>query len=208
MRRWRSSSRPAFPSKNHLSPFFTIGTGNGQSSSPTRRNALFPLFGSTETLFFSRASATKLAACCWSCAYSPDRTMSSPPGPKIWSNALTSNFSAASISASAARCGVSKLRVSTVEAAGVAGGFCMADCGVAKETANREAEATVQPNQRYFAKGLFTDVDSMPVLRLVSYLRRPPPPRPPPPRLKPPPPPRDPMLEEPRLLLARALDPL
>ena len=40
--------------------------------------------------------------------------------------------------------------------------------------------------------------------RSVTYLRRPPP-RPP---LKPPPPPRDPMLEEPRLLLPRALDPL
>ena len=41
----------------------------------------------------------------------------------------------------------------------------------------------------------------------AAYLRRPPPPpRLPPP--KPPPPPRDPMLEEPRLLLARALDPL
>jgi len=39
----------------------------------------------------------------------------------------------------------------------------------------------------------------------VAYLRRPPPP----PRLKPPPPPlRDPMLEVPRLLLLRALDPL
>src|SRR6202011_4882759 len=53
---------------------------------------------------------------------------------------------------------------------------------------------------------------------LAHYLRRPPPrrpppPRDPPPRLKPPPPrlkppPRDPMLEKPRLLLLRALDPL
>ncbi len=67
-----------------------------------------------------------------------------------------------------------------------------------------------------------------PVISFRSiYLRRPPPPlRPPPPRLKPPPPrlkppprepppprlkpplPRDRMLEEPRLLLLRALDPL
>ena len=42
-------------------------------------------------------------------------------------------------------------------------------------------------------------LDSLP----CSYLRRPPPPP-----LRAPPPPRDPMLEEPRLLLARALDPL
>src|SRR5580692_4199315 len=43
----------------------------------------------------------------------------------------------------------------------------------------------------------------------ATYLRRPPPPPPrPPPPPKPPPPPRDPMLDAPRLPLARALDPL
>src|SRR5262249_31314861 len=50
-----------------------------------------------------------------------------------------------------------------------------------------------------------------PFTRPLSLRRRPPPPPlspPPPPRLKPPPPPRDPMLEAPRLLPERALDPL
>jgi len=42
MRRWRSSWRPAFASKYHLPPNFTNGTGKGQSSSPTRRNARLP----------------------------------------------------------------------------------------------------------------------------------------------------------------------
>jgi len=46
--------RPALASKNHLSPNFTSGTGKGQSSLPTRRNARFPRLGSTETLFFRR----------------------------------------------------------------------------------------------------------------------------------------------------------
>ena len=87
----------------------------------------------------------------------------------------------------------------------MADGLSMGDCCAAKGAANRKAEAAVQPSQRYFEICLFAAVDFTPVLLLVSYLRRPPPPRPPPP---PEPPPRDPMLEEPRLLLARALDPL
>src|SRR5207245_536476 len=132
------------------------------------------------------SSAAKLVACCRSCAYSPDRTMSSPPGPKFCSKVFTSNLSAASISASTACCGVSKLRVPTVEAAGVADGLSMGDCCAAKGAANRKAEAAVQPSQRYFEICLFAAVDFTPVLLLVSYLRRPPPPRPPPP---PPPPP-------------------
>src|SRR5207249_11464106 len=55
-----------------------------------------------------------------------------------------------SISASTACCGVSKLRVPTVEAAGVADGLSMGDCCAAKGAANRKAEAAVQPSQRYF----------------------------------------------------------
>ena len=42
----------------------------------------------------------------------------------------------------------------------------------------------------------------------AGYRRRPPPRKPPPPPRKPPPPPRDPILEKPRLLLPRELDPL
>src|SRR5262249_38635409 len=107
MRRYKSSCLPALPSKDHFPALFTNGTGKGQSSLPTSRNARVPVFGSTETLFFSRASAAKSMARWRSCAKSPVNATSSAAGPKISVNALTSNFAAASMSASAACCGVS-----------------------------------------------------------------------------------------------------
>ena len=45
MRRYRSSCRPALLSKNHFPPLFTSGTGKGQSSLPTRRNARLRVLG-------------------------------------------------------------------------------------------------------------------------------------------------------------------
>ena len=45
MRRYRSSCLPALLSKNHLPAQRVSGTGNGQSSSPTSRNARAPVFG-------------------------------------------------------------------------------------------------------------------------------------------------------------------
>src|SRR6266404_5896485 len=129
--------------------------------------------------------------------------MSSPPGPKICSNAFRSNFSAALISASTACCGVSKLWLPTVEAETVADGLSVSDCCAAKGVAKREAHTTVQASEISFAKCLVALVEFMSLPLPICYLRRPPPPR-----LKPPPPPRERMLEEPRLLLERALDPL
>ena len=83
-----------------------------------------------------------------------------------------------------------------------------ASCAVAnRPDADTIAQATRRPIAR--DRVPFWDTDLMCVLRQVFvfcdsaavYLRRPPPPRKPPP-------PRDPILEEPRLLLLRALDPL
>ncbi len=119
MRRYSISCRPALLSKNHLSPFFTSGTGKGQSSFPTSTNARFLLFGSTDTFVFSRASAAKSEARLRSCANSPVKTTSSRSGPKISVSAATSNFSAALTSASAACCGVAKSLAPADDAAGV-----------------------------------------------------------------------------------------
>src|SRR6516225_3354564 len=207
IRRYRSSWRPAFASKCHLSPAFTIGTGNGQSSLPTNRTARFAVLGSTETLFFSRASAAKPAARSRSCGYSPERTMSSPSGPKIASRAPTSNFSAASTRALAACCGVSKLLATTrteVEAGLEADACAEVVCGAAGI-----AQAIAPMTHRnllgvWRAEICFMSQPPQITRKVQTYLRRPPPP---PPR-KPPPLPREPMLEAPRLLLARVLDPL
>jgi hypothetical protein len=57
----KRSCRPAFLSKNHFSPLFTNGMGNGHSSLPTKRKARLPLSESTDTDFLSRASAAKSA---------------------------------------------------------------------------------------------------------------------------------------------------
>ena len=121
MRRYSSSCRPALLSKNHFPPLFTSGTGKGQSSFPTSRNARVPALRVHGDLFFSRASAAKSAARLRSCANSPLKTTSSPSGPKISVSAATSKFSAALTSASAACCGVSKRPGSLADEASAAG---------------------------------------------------------------------------------------
>ena len=80
-------------------------------------------FGSTEMLCCLRASAAKSVACFRSCATSPLITISFPSGPKIWVRIDTSKVSAASISVSAAFCGVSKSITPGGATAAVDGGF-------------------------------------------------------------------------------------
>src|SRR5436190_306234 len=107
MRRYRSSCRPAFVSKNQLLPTLTIGTGNGQSCSPTIRLArVFVLL--TLTLIFARAWAANAFEFSLSRAGSPVCTMSSLPGPSISFRAAGSYDSVALIRASAAACAVAK----------------------------------------------------------------------------------------------------
>src|SRR3974390_536663 len=212
MRRYRSSCLPAFPSNRHLSFFFTRGTGNGQSSSPTNKNARFPVFGSTETLSFSRACAAKSVAGLLSCASPPLKTTVLPSEPKISSSAPTSNSPAALINASAARCGVSKVLAISLgpvfeETVGVT-----ADCCATRaEQVHPSTHASWPIGSNSFRKLRASELKFMTVLLMrpcpisvcrSGYLRRPPPPpRDPPPR-------QPPKLEAPRLLEERALAPL
>src|SRR5580692_95022 len=135
--------------------------------------------------------------------------MSSPPGPKSCSRAFSSKFSAAATSASAACCGVAKLFAAVAGAEVVVGALFAAVCCATERPNPHIQENAVTPTIKRspwrfrsaniaFMRCSYSSTSASP-----AYLRRPPPP----PRA-PPPPPRDPMLEEPRLLLARALDPL
>src|SRR5260370_12535314 len=143
-----------------------MGTWNGQFSLPTMRKARFPVLGSTETLCFSRTSATKSAARCWSCGYSPVSTMLSPAGPKIAMSSRTSNFSAAVMSAAAACCGVSKLLALAGDADFAAGAFCSVDCCTANRIdPNRHTEGTRPQIQKNLGRFPFADVDFI----LCSY---------------------------------------
>ena len=65
------SCRPALPSKNHLLPLLHDRDGKRPVLVADEQERAAPFFGSTETLFFSRASAAKSAACFRSCANSP-----------------------------------------------------------------------------------------------------------------------------------------
>ena len=172
-----------------------------------------PLFGSTETLFFSRASATKLAACCRSCANSPLNTMSSPPGPKICAELNHIElFGRVDQRIGSLLRGVEifwRLRCRS----GGSRSFRSLRVAAAEDgsSRHRHTNATAPSNAKEIGKDVhsphvdFIRAPGVPLCSPQRYLRRPPPP---PPRLKPPPPPRDPMLEAPRLLLLRALDPL
>src|SRR5262249_29671705 len=112
------------------------------------------------TFFFSRASATKSAACLRSCGYSPLNTMSLPSGPKIWMRAAWSNLSAASISASAACCEVSKVLTEVGAFVGTGGFFVGASsCPTETKDVHKQAKATVLTNRRAFDGVEFTDVD-------------------------------------------------
>src|SRR5215203_5144004 len=132
-------------------------------------------------------------------------------GPRISVSAASSYFSVASIRAFAASCADAKLLPF----------FSTEVCAVAVDAANRQLAAKRHVEIRICDfKSLFRF--------MITYLLPPPPPRPPPPppRLPPPPPPKPPpprllppppkpppprlpppMLDEPRLLLERALDP-
>ena len=154
----RSESRPIRQ--------FTIATGNGQSSLPTSRKARLPFFGSTGTLFFSRASAAKSAACFRSCANSPLKTTCSPPGPKMRARATTSNLSAASTNASAASYGGSKLLGPAVGGFVAAGDFLAVDCCARDETeTHKHAQTTGTMIRRIRKRLTFPDVDVI----LCSY---------------------------------------
>src|SRR5262245_21039955 len=160
--RYRSSCLPACASNDHLAPFFTMGTGNGQFPLPTMTKARLPFFGSIETLCFSRAWAAKSAARCRSCGGSPVRTMSSLFGPKMATRPGTSNFSAAAMRASAAFWGVSKLLGPATELAGaVASGFAAGSCPAQRNDAERHAQATAPPIQSNLRRFLFGDLDLM-----------------------------------------------
>src|SRR5215472_335375 len=116
-----------------------------------------------------------------------------------------SNFSAASTSASAACCGVLNIFALTVVDAGLA--LAVDCCRATSVDVDSNAHAMVTTAERSLRLGFprlcFISMLFQQFFPSSAYLRRPPPPRPPPK-----PPPRDPMLEAPRLLLARALDPL
>src|SRR2546429_2441427 len=141
--------------------------------------------------------------------YSPERTISSPSGPKITSKTCTSNFSAASTSSSAACWVVLNIFAFTPADTGVAlaADCCLATIACADKKRNRPVIATAAGRilRLSFPRTRFISCSQLFFTMNAAYLRRPPPPRPPPPRM---PPLRDPMLEAPRLLFARALDPL
>src|SRR5215831_5612947 len=126
-----------------------------------------------------------------------------PSGPKIAVKVATSKLPAASIRASAACCGVSKVRApAEVPEAEDEAGLGAPACDAERIDANR-ATATPEATRAETLKNEFTSTLFM--TRYSSpqtYQRLPPPPR------RAPPPPDERMLELPRLLLARALDPL
>src|SRR5436190_16323575 len=108
------------------------------------------------------------------------------------------------MSTSAACCGLAK------PLAPVVGEFLTGDCcETERSEANKNAHPTALTIQTTLQRSPLAGVEfilcscDLRSVTSVSYLRRPPPPR-----LKPPPPPRDAMLEVPRLLPARAFDPL
>src|SRR4029077_18879097 len=157
--------------------------------------------------FFSWASATKSAACFRSCANSPLNMTSSASGPKICIRVGTLKSSAALISSVAACCGVSNVLTSDTDVPADETSFVTVCC--AADLTDGQGPQTTRPkSQASLYSSLFTDDDFIVCSCTHSsfdpgvYRRRPPPP----PRLNPPPPPRDPILEEPRLLPARALD--
>jgi len=63
-----------FASNDHLSPLFTIGTGNGQSSLPTRRTPIPALWIHGHVLFLVGLS-NKIRGVLPACANSPLNTM-------------------------------------------------------------------------------------------------------------------------------------
>src|SRR5215471_17933807 len=156
--RYRSSCRPAFASNDHLAPFFTMGTGNGQFPLPTMTKARFPFVGSAETLCFSRAWAAKSAAR-WG--------VSKLLGPATeLAGAVASGFAAGSCPAQRndaerhAQATAHAVQKSLKEVAFWDVGFISQIPVVWPPARSQELEARSSS----------------------SYLRRPPPPRPPPPR--------------------------
>ena len=161
-----------------------------------------PLFGSTETLFFSRASAAKSAACFRSCANSPLSTMSLPFG--------TEDFRQRSDVELLGRVdqrvcsllwSVERLRPRRRQPCG---------CRRRRLLRCRTGPAwtdTPKPAQcrlRNWYSQMLISYQCSCLSASAAYRR----PAASASAATEPPPPRDPMLEEPRLLLLRALDPL
>ena len=121
-----------------------------------------------------------------SCTGSSVTTRSTPSGPRICLQGRTSNCSAARISASAAASGVANVVC------------CRRGRLEPRPCARTEPDSSAQRPRRAPRRAATVRTVSR---SSCAHLRRPPPP-------PPPPPPRDPMLEEPRELLARALLPL
>src|SRR6516162_6642362 len=157
-------------SKDHLPPFFSSGTGNGQSSLPTMMNARSLVFGSTEIVVFSFASAAKSAARCRSRGGSPVKRMSLALGPKICTIAGTSYFAAALTTASAACRGVSKPRAPAAGAPAAAGAAAAERCAPKRPDAGRHAQITAPTSHSTPENLPLAHIDLLSVLNSCDFL--------------------------------------
>ncbi len=182
----RISCRPAFVSNRQRPPFSTIGIGIGQSSAPTIRVATSRVVGIPRRPRSSRGPARRrrwLWFLSWTGSSVTTRSM--PSGPRI-------SFKRRHVEVLGG--GDQRLRSPPP---GVANVFCC------RWLRSRRAAGASTHGTRATAPSARRAV--VPGRRAHRAHLLPPPPPPPPPR---PPPPRRPMLDAPRELLARALDPL
>lgn len=139
MWRARISAGVSDASKAHLPLARTIGTRNGQSSSPIARIVRFGFMGDTSKRCRLRASRANSDCSARSCAGSPETRIPPERAPKIAANRAESWLSAAVMRAWAAASGVSHCCWAIAGAAQIAAGHVLSPSTAANPSATKAA---------------------------------------------------------------------